>query len=314
MNLAPISATIPHMFSAAVSVLLLGMVSLPLEHQEDLLSRVSVAPPSPSLEISQHLSASGMLIVDAHSGQEVVGIAPSFTRPMASLTKLMTALIIAENYAMDELVTIPDWEDRVEGNVAYLPSGGVFTVGEVLSALLIASGNDAAKALAVHHSGSEKAFVAEMNERATILGLRDTAFANASGMDAVGQHASPRDLSWLAMHVMAHPEIRERMGKRGERIATENGTVVNLSHTHALLHANANVIAGKTGTTLRAKQCLISLVESGGRDYLVVLMNSLQRYQDMRTILSALEEIQPPERIATLPRISEARRLTHRSN
>jgi len=277
-----------------LAALLLGMVpvsTMPIKEVPIVsLQHVSIAPPLTALTVKQRLSASGILIADLEGGQFLYGKQSRVRQPMASLTKLMTALIIVENHDLREWVTVSRASEEIDGNKSYLPPGEQFTVGGLLSALLIASANDAAHVLATFHSGSVRAFVEEMNTRAQALGLRDTQFANPSGLDSSLQWSTPQNLAWLANFVLHKEEIRSRMERRGIRIVSRQGTEIPLTHTHALLHANTPVVAGKTGTTDGAKECLLSVVESGGREYVVIIMHSLERYADMRKLLSVFEE------------------------
>ncbi|MDA1209373.1 MAG: serine hydrolase [bacterium] len=250
---------------------------------------ISIAPPAVNISIEDHMSASGVIILDAQSGQQVYARQATVRRPMASLTKLMTALLIVENHDLDELVVITKEAESVEGNKAYLKPGESFTVGDLLSALLIASANDAAEALAVYHSGSVPEFVAEMNTRAKTLGLPATSFMNPAGLDHPRQWSTPQDIAWLTTFAMRYDEISKRMSKRGAYILSKEGTRVDLAHTHWLMHQNTSVTAGKTGTTDAAGQCLVSFVEEEGHSYIVVLMNSQQRYKDMNAILDVLD-------------------------
>lgn len=244
--------------------------------------------PSPALAVRGHVSASGIVIMDLLSGQTIYDRGARQPRPMASLTKLMTALIIVEGHELTEVVTVPRTIARTDGSTVRLTPGDHFTVGDLLSALLIHSANDAAVTLAAHHSGSLEVFVREMNERAQSLGLRDTVYANVDGLDARGQRSTPRDIALLATFAFREDAIRSRMEKRGAQIRSKEGRTIYLTNTHALLHGDNAVFAGKTGTTIAAGQCLLSFVSSRGRPYVVVIMNSLQRYKDMRAIIDAL--------------------------
>ncbi len=295
--------------SSVLSALLLGMPPLlattPLDATVTL-QEMRIAPPAEKLTIDRHLSASGVLVMDLQTGQPLFEEQADIARPMASLTKLMTALIIVEHHPMNEWVKIPEGIADTRGSVAYLPPGEHFTVGNLLSALLIASANDAAVALAQHHSGSTGAFVKEMNERAKVLGLRATSYANPTGLDDPRQWSTPRDLAWLATFVQRYPDISERMKKHGVTITSREGQALVLTHTHALVRdPTSSVIAGKTGTTDAAEQCLVSLVEEEDRKYVVVLEHSLARYTDMGVILKALigRDIVPvlPEDNSALP-------------
>ena len=238
----------------------------------------------------QQLSASGVLVLDADSGQKIFGRDVDVQRPMASLAKQMTALLIMEKHGheLDRLVNIPAGIGSVEGNKANLRPGDAYTVGDLLTAMLVASANDAAVALAEFDSGSVPAFVEQMNNRAAELGLRDTVFQNPVGLDAPTQRSTPQDLGWLTLFVMRTPQIRDRMAMRSAEIRGRSGDVIALSHTHALMHTTPDILAGKTGTTNDAGQCLVSLVEESGRRYIIVLLHSDDRYSDMRVLLNAL--------------------------
>ncbi|MBU0459078.1 serine hydrolase [Patescibacteria group bacterium] len=280
------------MYKSVFAALLFGILPVSLASVENIspsIASVVIAPPAEPMVIEERLSASGVVILDLNSGQQLFGKHADVHRPIASLTKLMTALVIIENHELDEEVKIPKEAGFVEGNNAYLPIGEHFTVGDLLSALLIASANDAAYTLAVYHSGTEKMFIEEMNSRTKALGMNETRYANSMGLDNDAQWSTPQDLAWLTAFLMRYPEIRQRMGTRGTRIYSRTGMAVDIVHTHALLHADTSVVAGKTGTTDGAMQCLISVVEYAGREYIVVLLHSSHRYIDMRTILDAIE-------------------------
>ena len=279
------------MYRSLLSALLFGLFSSGNVTilDSEALENVAVAPPAEKIEITENVSASGVLIYDLRSGQNLYAREARIQRPMASLTKIMTALIIVENHDLDEVVTIPKGVVDVTGNKAYLPPGAHFTVADLLSALLINSANDAALALAQYHSGSHSAFVAEMNARALQLGMTATSFRNPAGLDHPAHWSTPQDIAWLSAFALRYPEIEERMSRSGQRIVSREGDTISLYHTHALLHEVGPVLAGKTGTTNDAGQCLLSVVDHEERSYLVVLLNSNQRYKDMNTILAAME-------------------------
>lgn len=285
------------MFSSVLSVLLMGMLPvLGLPGPEGVTLRdLAIAAPSPylaadprmQLAIAGRLSASGVLVLDLESGQVVYARDSGTERPMASLTKLMTAILIVERHDLSAFVTVP--KTPMPGGGEHLPLGQEFTVGDLLTALLVASDNDAAVALAIVDAGTTEAFVAAMNERAVPLGLKHTSFANPVGLDDPRQWSTPQDLAWLTRAALRYPEIAARLGKPGATIRSRQGQSVYLTHTHAFLHIEgSSVIAGKTGTTLGAGQCLMSVVAVGNRRYIVVLLKSLERYKDMQAILDAL--------------------------
>ena len=288
------------MFSSVLSVLLMGMLPVvsPVPADQHALSALSIASPSPfaanvltPFSLPKRVTASGVLIVDLQSGQRVYGRNAEQRRPIGSLTKLMTALIIAENHALDEWVTIPAGVAAIEGSRARLEPGEQFTVGDLLTALLVPSANDAAETLARFHSGTSDAFVQIMNERAQVLGLKNTSYANPSGLDDGNQWSTPQDLVWLTSHVLRRPELRARMSTLTETITGLKGQQILLTHTHSLLHTDPAVLAGKTGTTQGAGECVVTLVEEGSREFLVILLSSGERYSDLRWVMQALSSL-----------------------
>lgn len=284
------------MVGTLLSVLLLGTV--PVWGVGDpgipLARDLGVAPPvmsdlalSVPRSLAGGLSASGVFIVDLDSAQTIYSDRPLEPRPMASLTKLMTALLIVENHALDERVDIAPAVGAIHDNVAGLQVGDEYTLGDLLTAMLVHSANDAAVALAVYDAGTEDAFVEKMNARAAALGLEDTVYGTSTGFDAPGQHSTPRDLGILSTFVLRFPAIVDRMSMNSATITSRSGTSLSFLHTHQLLRQQNDIVAGKTGTTDGAGQCLMSVFEGNGHRYAAILLHSDDRYGDMRRILSA---------------------------
>ncbi|MDB4978225.1 MAG: serine-type D-Ala-D-Ala carboxypeptidase [Candidatus Peribacteria bacterium] len=288
------------MYLPLVSVLLLGMIPVTgsLSGGGIELGDLQIAPPSAiaqnaqtALSLREGVSASGILITDLASGQVVYGRDLDRRRSIASLTKLMTAIVVVERMKMDDVVTVPENVKDVEGEVVHLRAGAHYRVGDLLSAMLVNSANDAAVVLAEATSGSVGEFVKDMNARAKALGLHDTSFANPSGLDEDNHFSTPRDLAWLVSFALRNPNIAERMATKTETIQSLEGDSIALTHTHQLLHTASAVLLGKTGTTDAAGQCLLSVVKEGGRKYVVILLHSRERYADMRMLLNALAHL-----------------------
>ena len=175
---------------------------------------------------------------------------------IASTTKLMTALVCLENADLQDVVVARAGCCGVEGSSMYLREGESYTVRELLLGLLLASGNDAALALAEHTAGSEAAFVALMNRRAQALGLRDTHFANPHGLDAEGHYSTARDLAVLMLHCMENASFRALTATKSAEV---RGLIL-LNH-NKLLTLCPGCIGGKTGYTGAAGRCLVSCCE-----------------------------------------------------
>lgn len=284
------------MFAALTSLLLLGIVPptaaspLPVRALPGV-ELVSVAPPTrlQARLTMPKLSASGMILLDMRSGDVLLARNPDERRLIASLTKIMTALLILENHSPKEFVTVPPIAESIHGSTLGLLPGQRFTVGALLKGLLLPSANDVAYTLAIFHARSVGTFVQEMNERAQTLGLKNTHFTNPAGLDNEQQYSTPRDLAWLTAAALKHPDFRTIVGMRTATIFSEDGKVYDLRNTNELLHYNQNVFGVKTGTTDAAKECLVILFSSHGRLYLLVLLGSHDRYTDSLYVLQAVD-------------------------
>ncbi len=281
------------MIRALASILLLGLFPAAIAAPEaakplpstELLS-VAV-PTSVSGFTSPATSASGVMLLDLTSGEKIFGENADTPRPIGSLTKLMTAIIILENHSPDERVTIQDL-GYIDGSTLNVTPGQVFTVRDLLKAMLIHSANNVAYSLAVFDSGSADAFVEKMNVRAQQLGLTNTHFQNPAGFDAPDNYGSPRDLAWLAAAAIKKPLIKQIVDTPSTVIVSADGQEFPLVTTNELLKSRVNVEGVKTGTTAAAGQCLITLFREGNRAYLLVLLGSSNRYNDASQMMRAL--------------------------
>lgn len=200
-------------------------------------------------------------------------------RPPASLTKIMTALVALEGpWDPAAPVTVSARAARATGTRLGLAAGERLRAGDLLAATLVASANDACLALAEHAAGGEAAFVARMNARAAALGLRATRFANACGHDAPGQRASARDLLALTRAALAQPEVRRLVALESATLRTEAGREIALRTTNALLGRLDGARGVKTGFTPAAGRCVVALVERGGAELLLVLLDASDRW------------------------------------
>lgn len=281
------------MFRVLASVLFLGLLPPAAAAPENIvplpsIELLSISSPSPLTSFKvPAVSASGVLLLDALSGEKIFGRNDEMARPMGSLTKIMTAIVILENHDPEERVMIPKMP-HVEGSAIYIKEGQIFSIKDLLKGLLIQSANDAAYALAIIDSKTPEAFVAKMNERAAQLGLKDTHFKNPAGFDAEGQYSSPRDLAWLSSALLRKPLLKKIVNLTSTTIVSSDGTEFPLINTNELLKAKENVEGVKTGTTVAAGECLITLFHLKDRSYLLVLLGSNARYQDASRVMQAL--------------------------
>ena len=201
---------------------------------------------------------------------------PDAKLPPASLAKLMTALIALERGRLDEPVTIGRGVLQATGTRIGLKPGERLTAGDLLSATVVRSANDACRALAEHLGG--KAFVQTMNARAAALGLANTRFADPCGHDREGQYTTAADVARLAEEVMRHAEYLRLARLERVTIRTLEGRSFTLRNTNALLGRYPGAIGLKTGHTEQAGNCLVALAERDGVRVMAVLLNAPNRW------------------------------------
>jgi serine-type D-Ala-D-Ala carboxypeptidase (penicillin-binding protein 5/6) len=222
------------------------------------------------------------------NGQTYREKSPNLRRPPASLTKIMTALIVLENSRMDEVVTVSAGASRETGSRIGLKRGDRLKVRDLLAATLIASANDAARALADHLGGNQKAFVKLMNDRARSLKLQNTHFTNACGHDQKGLYTTANDLAILTQRALRNPLFAELVARRTMRITTMKGNrSYSLKNKNRLIGRYPGAKGVKTGTTPRAGKCLVALAERGDTRVFLILMNARHRWQTAPAMLDA---------------------------
>ncbi|MBA3328039.1 MAG: D-alanyl-D-alanine carboxypeptidase [Solirubrobacterales bacterium] len=208
--------------------------------------------------------------------------------PIASLTKVMTALVAVERLAPGERVRIPVAAPAVRGSkMGALVPGRRVRAEALLQGLLIPSGNDAAIALAVGAAGSERRFVTLMNRRARRLGLTCTRYVTVHGLGA-GNRSCPADLAELATRAITQPRIARIAARASAAVDVGGERVQALRTTNPLLRAGyPGAIGLKTGFTPAAGRCLIAIVRRDGRRIGVVLLGSLDPGATARRLLEA---------------------------
>ncbi len=205
----------------------------------------------------------------------------------ASLTKLMTALLVDEAAKADEVVVVSPKAAGETGSRMGLKGGEKLRVSDLMAAAMIASANDACRALAEWRDGSEAAFVHRMNRKAATLGLKDTRFANACGHDAKGHYSTARDLATLSDAAMARPAIAEFARRVEATIATVDGArSYHLVNRNALIGRYDGAVGVKSGFTAKAGKCVIALAERGGVRVLLVMLGGRDRWWDAHAMLN----------------------------
>jgi D-alanyl-D-alanine carboxypeptidase (penicillin-binding protein 5/6) len=260
-------------------------------------------PPDP-LDGPPFVTAKAWVVVDGATGDVLAGDHADEPRPMASTTKIMTALVVLrlareDAGVLDEVVTFSERADGTVGSTSGLRAGEKVSVRELLYGLLLPSGNDASVALGEHFGGrfgdeedgdDLARFVAEMNRVAAELGLKATRFANTHGLPSDQHFSSARDLAKLASVALADPTFAKVVStsRRGATVEGPDGASRNVIWT------NTNNLLGiegydgvKTGTTNAAGACLVASGRREGRHLIVVVLGSESsdgRYVDARNL------------------------------
>ncbi len=202
--------------------------------------------------------AAAFVLVNAATGETLAGRQPDRELAMASTTKIMTALIVLDRADLDARYRVPA-DAVVGGSTAGLQAGETLTVRDLLTGLLVSSGNDASITLAEGLAGSQDAFVAMMNARARDLGLSHTAYRNPHGLDEPGHHTSVRDLVRLSQVAMRDPLFRQIVADRRATIPGVNGVGTRtLESENLLLDAYPEADGIKTGMTDDAGYSLVA--------------------------------------------------------
>jgi D-alanyl-D-alanine carboxypeptidase (penicillin-binding protein 5/6) len=228
--------------------------------------------------------ASASVIYDTGSGTNLLEKDISTPKPIASLAKLMTALVIMESHKPNEVVTVGKLpalgpEDQKLG----LVEGEEITVGELLKAILIYSANDAANALAIYDSGSVEDFSKKMNDKAKLWGMTNSNFDEPSGLSSKNT-STPKDLIKLASVLSTNQTFKEITSTANSKIFNQDGKAYTLTTTNKIL-GSVGVVGMKTGYTLDAGQCLITAVERNGHRIITVVLNSPDRFQESKNMI-----------------------------
>ncbi|TSC64085.1 MAG: D-alanyl-D-alanine carboxypeptidase (penicillin-binding protein 5/6) [Parcubacteria group bacterium Gr01-1014_106] len=235
------------------------------------------------------LHAGSFLVVDVTTGRVLTAREPSAIRPVASLTKLLTALTVLRNANVETEVTASTHAVSAGrgGADAKLRAGEQFTVRDLLAALLITSANDAAVALAEHVSGNEAAFAERMEETARALGLTRTRMENATGFDTAKHFSTASDVATALTSAWQDPVLGPFLRMEELTITSRRGKSHRLRTTNRLLGIRADILGGKTGFTEAAGENLAVMAESPDHHVVAaVVLGSTDRFADMDNLLN----------------------------
>lgn len=244
------------------------------------------------------VTAPSVLLMEASTGKVLYEKDADTRRPPASVTKVMTILLIydvlsAEKIHKEDVVTTSEYAASMGGSQVFLEAGEEQTVDTLLKCIVVSSANDACVAMAEYISGTEEAFVQQMNERARGLGMENTVFKNCNGLDTDGHVTTARDIALMSRELITkYPDVYEYTKIWMDTIVhkTKKGEEeFGLSNTNKLIRQYPYATGLKTGSTGEAKFCLSATAQKGGIDLIAVIMAAPDvktRFADAQTLLN----------------------------
>jgi len=272
-------------------VVVAGLMSGGLHAETSALARVAVTIPTMSAQQTPMLAdearhddpelrSRAFMVVDQMTGRVLLSRKANEVTPIASITKLMTAIVVLDRgQSLKETISIGYQDvDTLRHSRSRLPVGTTITREEALHLALMSSENRAASALARHYPGGSRAFVKAMNAKARLLGLGNTYFAESTGLSA-GNVSTARDLSRLVMAASRYPLIREFSTGTDYTVDVANGSLREFRNTNGLVRdPDWRIGLSKTGYIKEAGRCLVMQAWLEGRPLLVVLLDSTGKY------------------------------------
>ena len=276
-----------------------------------LVLTIGLARPCWGVELT--LTSHAALLMEKTTGEILYAQNEHDALPPASVTKIMTVLLTMEaidsgRIALDDMVTVSAYAAGMGGSQVFLAEGEQMSVDDLLKAVCVSSGNDAAVALAEHVAGVTELFVEQMNNRARELGMKDTHFVNCTGLTAEGHLTSAHDIALMSRELLLHhPEVRNYTTIWMDTL--RSGTF-GLSNTNKLIRFYEGATGLKTGFTQEAGYCISATAERDGMELIAVIMKSTtsdSRNADAKMLLNygfstyTLTDIQPEEPLPVLP-------------
>ena len=236
-------------------------------------------------EQAKDVPAQAAYLMEANSGRVLYAENENERLPMASTTKIMTALLAVESGRLTETVTVPDEAAGTEGSSMYLKAGETIPLADLVYGLMLTSGNDAAVAIACFLDGGVEAFAARMNARAEQLGLTGTHFRNPNGLHDPDHYSTARDLAILGAAALGNPFFAEIAATQYHKTSGSNPRT--LKNKNRLLWEYEGGIGVKTGYTKAAGKCLVFAAERGGMKLVGTVLNCPSMWNTAKSMLDA---------------------------
>ena len=245
---------------------------------------VMIGAALPAFAATPSIGASGAVLMDAKTKRVLFSQNAHAKLPMASTTKIMTALLVLENCALDTVVTVPKEAYAMEGSSMYLNNGEKIKIEDLLYGLMLSSGNDAAVTLAIHIGGSVEGFAQLMNNRAGELGCTNTNFVTPNGLHDDAHYTSAYDLALIASTAMQNPDFRKIVSAKYWK--TTSGDVTRtLKNKNKILWQYEGGNGIKTGFTKASGRCLAFSAEREGNTIVGIVLNCPNMWNDAKAML-----------------------------
>lgn len=231
------------------------------------------------------LSADSACLIAADTGEIIFAKNENQQRPMASTTKIMTALLAAENGNMEDVVTVSKNAERQEGSSIYLRSSEKITLNDLVYGLMLNSGNDAAVAIAEHLSENVSDFAEQMTKKAVEIGAVNTQFKNPNGLDEPGHYTTAYDLALIAAYAMKNENFYRIVSTRSATGTLQSGQTLYFTNHNKLLNMYDGAVGVKTGFTKASGRCLVSAAERDGILLVAVTLNAPDDWNDHKKML-----------------------------
>jgi D-alanyl-D-alanine carboxypeptidase (penicillin-binding protein 5/6) len=246
------------------------------------------------------VSARSFVIMDAKTGRILLSLQPQLFLPPASTLKVMTAMSVAEHLKMDDKVGVSRHAASAPPSKIGIKPGETYTVRDLLYALLLKSGNDAARALAEKVSGSEAAFARQLTQEVRQWGAYRTTCATANGLPADNQYSTAQDLALMFRRAMQNPELAKIMATKYYTIQGNR----ELRNHNRFLFTTPLAVAGKTGYTRASKHTYVGMFKNGDHEIIIAMMGSKKKWADLRPLIEKGFELEGAP-IAKLPPAEE---------
>lgn len=244
--------------------------------------------PAYSISTYTNTSAKAMVVMEANDNRILYSKNENAKLPMASTTKIVTALTVLNNVKdLDTIVTIPKEPTLISGTSIYLKQGEKLSVRQLLYGLMLQSGNDAATALALHVGGSVENFCKMMKQTAIDCGAENSDFKNPHGLDADGHYTTASDLAKITIKALKNPEFKQIVSTKTYLIPEgENTTERRLVNKNRLLSSLEGCIGVKTGYTSKAGRCLVSAAERNDMQVVCVVFNCGPMFEESADLIN----------------------------